>query len=142
MFSLGFTVLQKWVPLEVKDTSFVKLPTNKTVFTDLLMAAQGHRDAFTAPVPFTYHHHADSKSKVPRLASEAKAQASEQRAAILMKPSDGFAFKVGRGFSLAATYTEKAWIRGALKSHMELQIIKNSRNTEGEGKKQYSQSVN
>lgn len=87
MFSLRFTVLQKWFPLKVKDTSFVKLQTNKTVFTDLLMAAQRHRDTFTAPIPFTYHHDTESKSKLSRLASETKAKTSEQKAAILTKPS-------------------------------------------------------
>lgn len=70
-----------------RNCEIVKLPINKTVFTDLLMASQRHRDIFTAPIPFTYHHGAASKPKLPRLASEAKAKTSEQRAAILMKPS-------------------------------------------------------
>lgn len=55
MFSLHFTVLQKWVSLAVKDSGFVKLPINKTVFTGLPMAAQGDRDTFIAPIPITHH---------------------------------------------------------------------------------------
>lgn len=88
MFSLHSTVLQKCFPLDIEDTSFVKLPINKTVFTDLLMAAQRHRDTFTAPIPFNYHHDTESKSTLPRAASEAKAKTSEQKAAILTKPSN------------------------------------------------------
>lgn len=53
-YVLCFTLLQKWL-LEVKDTSFVKLPINKTVFTSVQMAAQRHGVAFAAPAPFTYH---------------------------------------------------------------------------------------
>lgn len=53
-YVLCFTLLQKWL-LEVKDTSFVKLPINKTVFTGVQMAAQRHGVAFAAPTPFTYH---------------------------------------------------------------------------------------
>jgi len=88
IFSLRFTMLQEWLPLEVKDTSSVKLLINSTAFTDLPMAAQRHRDTFTAPISFTYDHDTESKSKLLRLASEAKAGTSKQRAAILKKPSN------------------------------------------------------
>lgn len=53
-YVLCFTLLHKWL-LEVKDTSSVKLPINKTVFTDIQMAAQRHRVTFAAPTPFTSH---------------------------------------------------------------------------------------
>lgn len=75
-----FHLAQKWL-LEVRDNSFVKLPINKTVFTDVQMAAQRHRATFAAPTPSPITA-MKGKHKLPQAATEAEAKTPQQRATL------------------------------------------------------------
>lgn len=99
-----FTVLLKWLSAEVKDSSFVKLPINLTVFRDLLNgSAKAQRHAFSAPIPFTYHHNTVSKSKLLWAAVRQKQrhQSKEQPPWQNLPSRTGFSFKAGRDLTLA-----------------------------------------
>lgn len=59
----------------------MKLPINKTVFTDVQMAAQSHRATFAAPTPSPITE-MKGKYKLPQAATETEAKTSQQRATL------------------------------------------------------------